>query len=106
MEMKFSAAIRAGARLHPPAFGDFIQMDEQGIVHTCPLGAAFEAITGRLPPTMAEGYAGVITQIETTCGVDRTRIVTRPGADHWGTRASDVFEVITLLHDVDGWSRE
>jgi hypothetical protein len=106
--MKLSAAVRIGAQLHPPAYGDVMQIDEQGMIQTDPLGAAYEAVTGHLPPhtqTPAD-IAEVRSCLHSACGIDWDQIVARPGSDQWGTRESDLWDVITLLHDVDGWSRE
>ena len=52
-EMKLSEAIRRGAALRPQAFEMYQGTNEEGISTTCALGAAYEAITGRLPSTLA-----------------------------------------------------
>lgn len=48
--MKLSEAIRQGAALHPQAFGAYVTELLDGTVCTCTLGAAYEGLTGELPP--------------------------------------------------------
>lgn len=106
--MKLSVAMLAGAQLHPPAYSDFVQRDRQGMISTDPLGAAYEAVTGHLPPqtrTPAD-IAEVRSLLQSACAIDWNQIVARPGSDYWGTRESDLWDVISLLYGVDGWTRE
>jgi hypothetical protein len=58
--MKLSEAIRQGAALRPQAHGDYHQVLENGTVCTCALGAAYEAITGHVPPSVYDEGAGSI----------------------------------------------
>ena len=49
MAMKLSEAIREGAKLRPQCKGAFYSTNDQGVVSSCALGAAYEAVTGELP---------------------------------------------------------
>lgn len=48
--MKLSEAIREGAKLRPQAFRAYYQYRED-VLCTCALGAAFEALHGKVPTT-------------------------------------------------------
>ena len=49
--MKLSEAIRQGAAIRPQAYRDYCTRLPDGGYATCALGAAYEALTGQLPPS-------------------------------------------------------
>lgn len=53
--MKLSEAIRIGAALRPQAHRDYCDVLPDGRYATCALGAAYEALTGQLPPSVYDG---------------------------------------------------
>ena len=58
--MKLSEAIRRGAALRPQAHGDYSRILANGTICTCALGAAYEAITGQIPPSVHDNNPGEV----------------------------------------------
>jgi hypothetical protein len=58
--MKLSEAIRQGAALRPQAHGDYSRILEDDTICTCALGAAYEAITGVVPPSIYDSQSALV----------------------------------------------
>jgi hypothetical protein len=100
-ELSLSAAIRAGARRHPQAFGALIARDGAGrVLRTCANGAAVVA-------ALALG-----ADPATPLGEAFPLLAVRPpqplpcGCPARGRRAATVAGLIDHLNDDHGWPRE
>lgn len=100
--MKLSTAIREGAKLHPKGKHDFATFDE-GEFYTCALGAAYEAIHGRLAFS-----PDINTQrdIFSQCGIDAKIAKTDWVLPTNPREKGFLGEIIVILNDHEDWSRE
>lgn len=107
---KLSTCIREGAAIRPQAFGDYIShipLEEGRWIcedRTCALGAAYEAITGKLPDPDWMQDGEVNKTIFKACGVRGIRIPypqnTFPGKEAY------VVDMVISLNDTFKWTRE
>lgn len=95
--MKLSEAIRNGAKLHPQAFCNYRTMAADGTIQTCVLGAAYEGLTGVLPPMgPLEGWLN---------DPDKLDPIERALADAFGV-GRGVFDAVTVWNDRERLTRE
>lgn len=106
--MRLSTAIREGAKLRPPTT-EWYAIHRSGHVYTCALGAAFEAITGKLPPDFDD--AGdvdipdlVESAIKPLLGGRNPHVDAPTGINTRGI-VPTVFSVVVRLNDYY-WTRE
>ena len=111
MERKLSECIREGAKLRAQAFGDYVRdIATEGMewgpyeYRTCALGAAYEAITGKLPKPDWQHPLRTRKAIYQACGVQGVRIPYPEGVAP-GEKAL-VVNVVSSLNDGCKWSRE
>lgn len=102
---KLSRAIREGAKLRPQCTGDYTltrEIDGQIVDCTCALGAAFEAITGRLPlRDFLDDNDRVLRTIRRSTGLSWTIQVNLPAGD----LQTHPLAATSILND-SGWTRE
>lgn len=103
---KLSDLMRQGSQLRPQAFRDYVQRGDEGEVCTCAIGAAYEAITGKLPPSQNEDYDAcpmVNREIERETGIALGFYSTKnPVTHNWETLTG----LISGLNDAHKWTRE
>lgn len=98
--MKLSEAIRIGSTKRPQCKTVFFQSDNNGMAtHSCVLGAAYEAITGKTPLDLDDVQLLAFWDLNDP-------LLAHP----IGTRAlegsSTIMEGLIELNDYAGWSRE
>lgn len=109
--MKLSEAIRAGAAMRPQGFHDYIRWipDDAGntVVCTCALGAAYEASTGQLPPSVDELDAADGPTSNPPSVLKQFADVLRVQVQHpLRPVQGDVAHTIVSLNDTYKWTRE
>ena len=104
--MKLSEAIRAGAKLRPQGFEDFFTMTakpkndvDDSVFASCALGAAYEAVEGRILPTLSG--RSVIGLFQEKMGIDLNTCEFEHPFSYM-----PLFNTIVHLNDVHQWTRE
>jgi hypothetical protein len=99
---KLSECIREGAKKRPQAFGDYIQDN-----CTCALGAAYEAITNKMPMPDGLDDGMVKATIYSATGTKDCNVPYPPGSFGEGFRMHpEILDLITSLNDTEHWTRE
>jgi hypothetical protein len=101
--MKLSDAIRIGAAKRPQAFGNYISKEPGGAVCTCALGAAYEGITGTLPP-FGLTLSALGDTFRALAGIDLETEVAPPDGNF--NYAVGLDSAVITLNDGAHWSRE
>lgn len=107
---KLSEAMREGAKQRPQAFGEYRLIEEHNgslVSCTCALGAAYEGMTGELPPappsTLWEDGCLVERILLRKTGISRLDRIVSPAEP---IVMGFVFEIVSSLNDDHRWTRE
>ena len=106
-QMKLSNAIREGAKLRPQGFKAYFD-EENGVVCSCALGAAFEAVTGKLPRLGNANYIDeiVLPILNTNFSFFNTTARCACPVEDCNSEIFSPFNLIIHLNDTHNWTRE
>lgn len=112
--MKLSEAIKKGREIHPQVRGDFkkrIKCEDGDVCYgTCDMGAAYEALTGKLPPHKdTQAIRDMYRELDIAFHVDE-RIGNRPrpeGAESiYISDYTYIGTIVVTLNDTLKWPTE
>lgn len=101
--MKLSEAIREGAQKRPQCQGHYFQRNDEGVLCSCALGAAYEVCSG-VALERPVGFA-VGNQLIACLSTNLERRIPRPSLSNRELKDMDIMSLVAELND-DDWTRE